>query len=343
MKAFLVTGVFVWAVSVAAVPAAERTFHLPDVPYQYAYLDLPSHFTEPGAQKFDNTPADNPVTDAGATLGRVLFYDTRLSANNTISCGSCHVQSHAFVDPNRFSKGFKGGLTDRHAMTLVNLRFHPRARFFWDERSGNLEAMVLLPVENRLEMGQELLKLSGIVASEPRYAELFGQAFGDAEITNERIARALAQFLRSMVSYQSRYDDGRLQVRSSHVDFPNFTIQENRGKALFLRNCALCHLPDQDAHFVMTEPVNTGLDEDTARTDGASVISRSSRRISGASSRRRCATSRSPRRTCTTGDLPPSRQFSSITATAARTTRTKTCVCSRCISPRRNSRRLSRS
>jgi cytochrome c peroxidase len=59
------------------------------------------------------------VTDAGATLGRVLFYDTRLSANNTISCGSCHVQSHAFVDPNRFSKGFKGGLTDRHAMNLL--------------------------------------------------------------------------------------------------------------------------------------------------------------------------------------------------------------------------------
>ena len=84
----------------------------------------------------------------------MLFYDTRLSANNTISCGSCHVQAHAFVDPNRFSKGFKGGMTDRHAMNLVNLRFHPRARFFWDERSGNLEAMVLLPVENRSRWGR---------------------------------------------------------------------------------------------------------------------------------------------------------------------------------------------
>jgi cytochrome c peroxidase len=71
-----------------------------------------------------------------------------------------------------------------------------------------------------------------------------------------------------MVSYQAKYDDGRLQTRSSHDDFPNYTLEENRGKALFLRNCALCHLPDQDAHFVMTEPVNTGLDEDTARTDG---------------------------------------------------------------------------
>ena len=122
MKACLFTGVCIWVVSVVAIPAADRIFHLPDVPYQYAYLDLPSHFTETKAQSFDNTPADNPITDGGATLGRVLFYDTRLSANGTISCGSCHVQSHAFVDPNRFSKGFKGGLTDRHAMNLVNLK-----------------------------------------------------------------------------------------------------------------------------------------------------------------------------------------------------------------------------
>jgi cytochrome c peroxidase len=267
-KACLFTGVLVWVISISAIPAAERSVRLPDVPYQYAYVDLPSHFKDAAAQKFDNTPADNPVTDAGATLGRVLFYDTRLSANNTVSCGSCHVQAHAFVDPKRFSTGFKGGLTDRHAMNLVNLRFHPRARFFWDERSGNLEAMVLMPVENRLEMGQDLLKLPGILAGERRYAGLFREAFGDPEITNERIARALAQFLRSMISYQSTYDAGRLQVRSSRDDLPNFTHEENRGKALFLRNCALCHLPDQDAHFVMTEPVNTGLDEDTARTDG---------------------------------------------------------------------------
>ena len=251
-----------------AVPSTARTLQLPEVPYRYSLLNLPSHFNVPVAVRFDNTPADNPVSDLGATLGRVLFYDTRLSANNTISCGSCHVQSHAFVDPNRFSKGFKGGLTDRHAMNLVNLRYHPRARFFWDERSGNLEAMVLLPVQNSLEMGQDLLKLPGILAREPRYAELFRQAFGDAEITTDRIALALAQFLRSMVSHQSKYDEGRAGPLSVKDDFANFTLEENRGKALFLRNCALCHLPDQDAHFVMTEPVNTGLDENTQRTDG---------------------------------------------------------------------------
>ncbi len=270
MRMCLLAGVvtFVTVLGLRTVPAAERTLHLPEVPYKYATLDLPSHFKQPAAEKFDNTPADNPVTDAGATLGRVLFYDTHLSANNTISCGSCHAQAHAFADPNRFSKGFKGGMTDRHGMNLVNLRYHPRARFFWDERGDNLEAMVLLPVENSLEMGQTLGRLPDVLAAEPRYAELFRQAFGDPEITVERTARALAQFLRSMVSYQSKYDAGRAVAHSSHDDFLNFTVQENRGKALFLRNCSLCHLPDQDAHFVMTEPVNTGLDDDTTRTDG---------------------------------------------------------------------------
>jgi cytochrome c peroxidase len=252
----------------AQAAPATRTFTLPAVPYSYTTLKLPAHFNQQAAQRFDNTPPDNPVTDQGATLGRVLFYDRRLSANNTVSCGSCHVQSHAFVDPNRFSKGFAGGFTDRHAMNLVNLRYHPRARFFWDERSGNLETMVLLPVVNRLEMGQDLAQLRKTLSLDTRYADLFRQAFGDATISDERIGRALAQFLRSMVSYQSRYDEGRASASALSADFPNFTLQENRGKALFLRNCALCHLPDQEAHFVMEEPVNTGLEDDTTTTDG---------------------------------------------------------------------------
>ena len=249
-------------------PSNARVLKLPSPPYQYDSPELPHHFRTPAAQRFDNTPQDNPVTNAGATLGRVLFYDTRLSVNNTVSCGSCHVQKHAFVDPERFSRGFAGGRTDRHAMNLVNLRYHPRARFFWDERAGNLEAMVLMPIENSLEMGQDLKKLPDILASDARYHSLFVDAFGDSQVTTARIGRALAQFIRSMVSYQSRYDEGRTAAQANTDDFPNYTLQENRGKALFLRNCALCHLPDQDAHFIMTEPVNTGLDDDTEHTDG---------------------------------------------------------------------------
>ena len=121
---------------IPAKPSTERALRLPDTPYHYADIDLPAHFKTRAARRFDNTPADNRVTDIGATLGRVLFYDTRLSVNNTIACGSCHEQSRAFTDPQRFSKGFEGQLGDRNAMSLVDLRYYPRGRFFWDERAG---------------------------------------------------------------------------------------------------------------------------------------------------------------------------------------------------------------
>ncbi len=253
----------------ATAQPAKRTLRLPTVPYNYAIVDLPAHFTTKNAQQFDNTPGDNRITDAGAALGRVLFYDTRLSASNTTACGSCHVQKHGFVDPNRFSRGHQGGMTDRHAMNLVNLRYHPRGRFFWDERGGNLEAMVLMPVENHLEMGEDPAQLPDKLRKDEDYALLFQKAFGDPSITTDRISRALAQFLRSMVSYQSRYDVGRARAKSVSEDFDNLTHEENRGKALFIRNCGFCHLPnDQDAHFIMIEPVNTALDADTKQTDG---------------------------------------------------------------------------
>jgi cytochrome c peroxidase len=249
-------------------PSTARTLRLPETPHRYAAIDLPAHFQTPPARQFDNTPADNPVTDHGATLGRVLFYDTRLSANNTVSCGSCHVQKNAFVDPKRFSKGFGGRLTDRHAMSLVNLRYNPRSRFFWDERAVSLEETVLLPIQSKVEMGQDLTRLTEILARDKHYPELFRKAFGDDKATPERTARALAQFLRSLVSSRSKYDEGLAKVASARDDFPNFTVQENRGKALFLSNCAVCHLPGQDAHFTMITPTNNGLDADHKNTDG---------------------------------------------------------------------------
>jgi cytochrome c peroxidase len=252
-----------------AEPAAARTLRLPETPDRYADLDLPAHFKTPVARRFDSTPADNPVTDSGATLGRVLFYDTRLSANNTVSCGSCHVQKNAFVDPNRFSKGFEGKLTDRHAMNLVNLRYSLRGRFFWDERAGGLEEAVLVPIRSKIEMGQDLTRLMAVLSADKHYPELFQKAFGHGKITPERTARALAQFLRSLLSYQSKYDEGRARVGSARDDFENFTHQENRGKALFLSNCTVCHLPGgQDAHFVMVAPANNGLDADLKASDG---------------------------------------------------------------------------
>src|SRR5262249_42652249 len=156
-----------------------------------------AHFKTSAARRFDNTPRDNPVTDAGATLGRVLFYDTRLSANNTVACGSCHHQSRAFTDGKRFSKGFESKFTDRNAMSLVDLRYYTRGRFFWNERAKTLEDQVLMPIQNKTEMGQDLTRLVEILSKDDKYSDLFHKAFGDSEITPRRISRAVAQFLRS--------------------------------------------------------------------------------------------------------------------------------------------------
>jgi len=257
----------VLATSLWSQSAAEARLNLPEKPYSYTSVDLPAYFTQPG-RSYDNTPLDNPITDDGATLGRVLFYDTRLSANNTTSCASCHLQKHAFSDPNPASKGFHGAVTDRRAMPLVNLRYYQRARFFWDERAGNLEEMVLMPIENRIEMGQDLAKVVQLLSRDAAYSRLFERAFGDRAVTEERIGRALAQFVRSMVSYESRYDEGRARAGSPHDDFANFTLQENRGKALFLRNCANCHMKDGNEHFFVPTPANTGLRKDDPSADG---------------------------------------------------------------------------
>ncbi len=247
-------------------PAAKSPLNLPATPYRYANVELPAHFTQPGRD--DNTPPDNPLSDDGATLGRVLFYDTRLSANNTTSCGSCHVQAHAFADPKPFSKGFDGAHTDRRAMPLVNVRYYQRSRFFWDERSGRLEEMVLLPIQSRIEMGQDLKQVVDTLTRDAMYPVLFARAFGDRQITEQRIGKALAQFVRSIVFYRSRYDEGRTRAQSAQDDFGNFTRQENRGKALFMRNCTACHMKDGNEHFFVPIPANTRLRGNDPTADG---------------------------------------------------------------------------
>jgi cytochrome c peroxidase len=253
----------------AVKPSTERKLVLPDPPHPYADIDLPAHFKTPAAQRFDNLPRDNRVTDAGAALGRVLFHDTRLSASNNTACASCHHQKHAFVDPNRFSEGHQGKKTDRHAPSLVELRYYPRGRFFWDERASSLEDQVLKPIQSPLEMGNTLPKLMEALVKDEHYPELYEKAFGSKSITPERTARALAQFLRSMVSYRSKYDEGLAKARLVRADFDNFTAEENRGKNLFLDRCASCHLPGgQSAHFVLDRPRNNGLDADIRKTDG---------------------------------------------------------------------------
>jgi Cytochrome c peroxidase len=221
----------------------ENALLLPVPSFTYANPILPPSFHVQPIVAQDNMPATNLTTDAGATLGRVLFYDKRLSTNQTLSCSSCHQQQHGFSDPRKFSLGFNGGSTARNAMGLSNGRWYLRRHFFWDERANTLEDQVLQPIQNSVEMGMTLSALTNRLSAEPFYTNLFALAFGSSEVTSDRISRALAQFVRSIVSTRSRYDAG------VPIGFANLTAQENLGRQIFFgqvgnATCAACHGTD---------------------------------------------------------------------------------------------------
>ena len=242
------------AAAPAPPPPAGAVPTLPATPFGYtdAAIALPAQFrslsaapTPPGGgpspPALDNTPPENPVTNAGATLGRVLFYDKRLSVNDTIACGSCHRQANGFDDPARFSVGFQGGRTPRHSMALANARYYTRGRFFWDERAATLEAQVLQPIQDSVEMGMTLPQLTAKLGAVDFYGPLFTAAFGDPTVTSDRIARALAQFVRSIVSYRSRFDSAFTNGAPNFAAV--FTPAELQGQQIFTGRgrCAQCH------------------------------------------------------------------------------------------------------
>ena len=198
----------------------------------------------------DNTPDDNPQTPAGIALGRVLFYDTLLSQNGAVSCASCHQQEHGFSDPVRLSEGFDGGLTGRNSMSLINVRFYEPGSMFWDERAATLEEQVLMPIFDPVEMGLDENELLARLQQSEYYAPLYAETFGDEQITLERTSRALAQFVRSIVSHQSKWDLAVEEAGTVNGDLALLTDQENQGKRLFFNggrsSCAGCHLQDID-------------------------------------------------------------------------------------------------
>jgi cytochrome c peroxidase len=257
-------------------PVAE-VLNLPSTPFNYANQALPAYLASPPIQGQVNTPANNPITDNGATLGRVLFYDKNLSVNNTISCASCHKQQNAFSDPVAKSAGFNGGLTGRNSMSLLYAAYYPNGRFFWDQRAATLEEQSLMPIQDLVEMGMTLPALETKLRNLAYYPPLFQKAFGSSEITSDKIAKALSQFVRSIVSYRSKYDAGRATLPAApapppNAPFPNFTAQENRGKEIFLTpigGCAPCHGSEV---FTAPQEKNNGLDLTTTDRGFGAVV-----------------------------------------------------------------------
>jgi len=221
----------------------------------YANQTIPSYITK------DNSNG-NTISDKEATLGRILFYDKNLSANNTISCASCHLQAFAFGDNVQASVGING-TTSRHAMRLINSGFSVESKFFWDERAASLELQVTEPIQDHIEMGFSGANGDGnfetLIAKLQKvdyYKELFTFVYGNETISEQKIQTSLAQFIRSIQSFDSKYDIGRAQANNDEQPFLNFSDEENAGKDLFLTppqfnqngnrigggiGCASCH------------------------------------------------------------------------------------------------------
>lgn len=185
---------------------------------------------------FGFNSANPPVTNPGATLGRVLFYDPQLSLNNTVACATCHHQERAFADGAIVSTGFGGKVTSRNSMAIINPGFN--SNLFWDSRSSSVRDLVTKPIQNHIEMGiEDMASLTRKLAQVDYYPALFQKAYGTPYITEDNLADALAQFVCSITTSNSRFDQEEVN------NFAGFNTLEKMGKDLFMgrAKCGQCH------------------------------------------------------------------------------------------------------
>ncbi len=239
------------------LPPNDKVLELPDQMFDYS-VELPQHVFDMsiGWGTIDTALISN-ITDEKATLGRVLFYDDRLSDNNSLSCASCHRQELSFADDVALSEGIGDQFTTRNSMHLNDLAWQLGQSFFWDFRSGHLHDAVIQPILASHELGKTMDDLIAKLEAAEEYESLFMDAYGSTSITESKIAESLAVFISSMTTFESKFD------QSVSTNFSNFTASELNGKDLFELNCAFCHVTP---HFGATSPFqffvpgNNGLD-----------------------------------------------------------------------------------
>jgi len=231
----------------------------------YAYDPTPYDLVLPSNLGWSNfpVPADNPLTKAGVALGRKLFYDPILSVNNTQSCASCHKQENSFTDPGQFSNGALGQLGQRHSMPLFNLGWAEKynatgQRFFWDGGANDLERQALGPILNPIEMSNpSLFPVLKRLQEHKEYPGLFKRAFGSDSITSVKLAKALAQFERTLLSTNSPWDKAeRRQRLRTQSEINGMFIFNTEGKG----DCFHCHGNEKTAYFTDYLFHNNGLD-----------------------------------------------------------------------------------
>lgn len=219
----------------------------------------------PGFPKMP-VPASNPTTVKGVALGRRLFYDPILSATNTISCASCHHQNKAFADSALFSKGVNGAVGTINALSLVNIGWYQH--FFWNGRAKSLEEQALEPIQNPIEMHETLPNVVAKLQKHGVYPDLFKKAFGTATISADLIAKALAQFERTMISGGTTKFDAFLASSNPGV----FTKDEYQGYLLFFSETTECFHCHGGALTTTTKFENNGLEENIDNTGYGAVV-----------------------------------------------------------------------
>lgn len=208
---------------IAACGPDEETGKLPETP-EPPHAATPYPLQIPPFFPPMDVPSDNPLTYEGIELGRYLFWEKKLSGNNTQSCGSCHLPEHGFSDPAQFSVGETGAIGTRQAMPLVNMGWS--TSFFWDGRAVSLEEQIIQPVENPVEMNDSWDNVIQELQNDPLYPPMFQAAYGTTAITRELVTKAIASFLRTMISANSKFDRQRIGQYT-------FTQEEERGLILF--------------------------------------------------------------------------------------------------------------
>jgi cytochrome c peroxidase len=248
---FIIAGLIILPTACKKDPTSEPAVEQDNTPYILSYGSFPAPAITP----------DNLLSNAGVFLGRMLFYEPMLSKDGSMTCASCHNQNNAFDDTARFSTGVRGLKGGRQAMAIFNMAWNTN-NFFWDGRAELLRHQATKPIQDPLEMDESIENVIAKLSSSQKYKDHFIRAFGSADITELTISLALEQFMNSIVSYQSKYDD----FLANKV---NLTPSENRGRKLFLQeynqfipdssgaDCAHCH---SGFNFENDRYMNNGLD-----------------------------------------------------------------------------------
>lgn len=225
MKHFLVIGTL--ALSVLLVGSCEKTNNV--APEETLTFAKPSHFPEPAYNM-----SQNPVTKAGFELGKKLFYDGKLSRDGSISCGSCHISFNAFTHHGHdVSHGIDDRRGTRNAPAVVNMAWYNN--FFWDGGVTHLDNFPLAPIENPVEMDENIANVLDKLRRDPAYPPMFERAFGSRDINTATFLKALSQFMNMIVSADSPFDEylkGNANAVSQDV---------LNGYAVFQQHCERCH------------------------------------------------------------------------------------------------------